>query len=374
MEEYGKQANRIINEAKAGKLGSVLEGEADQVYAAKKYTGAISSKEVADLMASGEWKKTAVGAAALEKIMPAAEKAISKSYEMGSNLSLAYMALVSNTDVYESMLEHGATKKEAAAVALGSTLGMYFVDKTGLGEMFFDDTPELAAKKAFRNALKESVEKDVAPVLNRTAQRLGIQAVEQESKKKGFLNLIQRGRNSAKKAVKSFKDDYLKSLKEHSAGFFGKALGEGLEEVSEELVSDMAKSLYQLAGEFGLVSQKDVGAWENAGDRYLMSFFGGAIGGGLFYGVDAIKNPKSAVDIQYHRELMNAVRQGKTDEILEELGKLRDKGQLGDTNLSINTTTSVDPEGNETKTFITADQNNKSQNEFVYDMMKASIL
>jgi len=53
---------------------------------------------------------------------------------------------------------------------------------------------------------------------------------------------------------------------------------------------------------------------------------------------------------------------------------LRDKGQLGDTNLSVNTTTSVDPEGNETKTFITADQNNKSQNEFVYDMMKSSIL
>ena len=39
------------------------------------------------------------------------------------------MALVSNTDVYSSMLEAGATKKEAAAVALGSTLGMFSVDK-----------------------------------------------------------------------------------------------------------------------------------------------------------------------------------------------------------------------------------------------------
>jgi len=31
-------------------------------------------------------------------------------------------------------------------------------------------------------------------------------------------------------------------------------------------------------------------------DRYAMSFLGGAVGGGLFYGVDAIKNPKSTSD------------------------------------------------------------------------------
>jgi hypothetical protein len=48
------------------------------------------------------------------------------------------MALISNTDVYESALEHGADKKEAAALALGSTAGMFTVDKwLGLGEMFF---------------------------------------------------------------------------------------------------------------------------------------------------------------------------------------------------------------------------------------------
>jgi hypothetical protein len=27
-----------------------------------------------------------------------------------------------------------------------------------------------------------------------------------------------------------------------------------------------------------------------------MSFLGGAVGGGLFYGIDSIKNPKSASD------------------------------------------------------------------------------
>jgi hypothetical protein len=50
------------------------------------------------------------------------------------------MAIVSNTDVYDSVLQHGGTQKEAAAMALGSMVGMYTVDKfLGLGEMFFDD-------------------------------------------------------------------------------------------------------------------------------------------------------------------------------------------------------------------------------------------
>jgi hypothetical protein len=48
------------------------------------------------------------------------------------------MALISNTDVYESILEKGGTPFEAAAIALGSIIGMYSVDKyLGLGEMFF---------------------------------------------------------------------------------------------------------------------------------------------------------------------------------------------------------------------------------------------
>jgi hypothetical protein len=37
-------------------------------------------------------------------------------------------------------------------------------------------------------------------------------------------------------------------------GIVGKSVGEGLEEVSEELVTDVMKSLYQLGGNFGWFS------------------------------------------------------------------------------------------------------------------------
>ena len=40
------------------------------------------------------------------------------------------MALISNTDVYESVLEKGGTPAEAAAIAFGSTLCMYSVARS----------------------------------------------------------------------------------------------------------------------------------------------------------------------------------------------------------------------------------------------------
>jgi hypothetical protein len=68
------------------------------------------------------------------------------------------MAIISNTDVYESMLEHGASKRDAAAVAFGSTLGMFGVDKyLGLGEVFFDELKN-EEKLALRGSLKKESE------------------------------------------------------------------------------------------------------------------------------------------------------------------------------------------------------------------------
>jgi len=211
-----------------------------------------------------------------------------KRTRLGQDLSLMYMALISNTDVYDSMIEHGATKTEAAIVSLGSMAGMFAVDKyLGLGEMFFDDE-EAAARRMYRKSLTESLEKDVAPSIG----RLGTAPEIERDSKNTLLNLFNKGKESASKFIK----DYRYQIKDRSLGIFGKSVGEGLEEVSEELVTDMMKSLYQVAGQFGLASQTDVGAWANATDRYLMSFFGGAIGGAMFGAVDAIKNPKTAAD------------------------------------------------------------------------------
>jgi len=100
----------------------------------------ILPKELPALVSSGRWAETAVGKASLAKYMPQAEKSLMKLNRLGADASLAYMAIISNTDVYDSMLKHGATKGEAALFALGSTIGMFSVDRfLNLGEYFFDE-------------------------------------------------------------------------------------------------------------------------------------------------------------------------------------------------------------------------------------------
>jgi len=95
--------------------------------------------------------------------MPTARKAFENRLRLGQDLSLAYMAIISNTDVYESALEHGASKKDAAAVALGSTLGMFGVDKyLDLGSMFFNDKEQT---KLFRQAFRDFKDKYLDSIL-----------------------------------------------------------------------------------------------------------------------------------------------------------------------------------------------------------------
>ena len=106
------------------------------------------------MLETGAWENTRYGMSALSKYVPNAQKIASSRAAIGRDLALSYMAIVSNTDVYESILNHGGTKQEAAAIAFGSMLGMFAVDKyLGLGQLFFDDD---VARKAFRNVARES--------------------------------------------------------------------------------------------------------------------------------------------------------------------------------------------------------------------------
>ncbi|MEE0040941.1 hypothetical protein [Catenibacterium sp.] len=102
--------------------------------------------------------ESVLGKASIQSYVKEVEPIIQRYTKLGQDASLAYMALVSNTDVYSSMLEAGATKKEAAAVALGSTLGMFSVDRyLHLGELFFDD-----ATAAYENQIRRTFKKEAA--------------------------------------------------------------------------------------------------------------------------------------------------------------------------------------------------------------------
>ncbi len=354
LSEYQKQASGILNQAYQGKLGL------DQ---AQELTGLMSLENIKDVISSGKWKETAIGSKAIEMAFSTVRDSYAKKQKLGQDLSLIYMSLISNTDVYDSAIEHGATKQEAAAVALGSIIGMFGVDKyLGLGEMFFDDA-QAAQRRLYRKILKDHYDQDVAPVISSLAQS------QQAETKEGLMNFIKLGKDK----ITSFLKDYHSDIKDRTLGLVGKSIGEGLEEVSEELVTDLSKSLYQLAGKFGYVSQTDIGAWDNSRERYLMSFFGGAIGGGIFGGIEAIKNPKTVADNNSREALLTIIRQEGSSGIIKELDRMKNEGKLGSKELSINTQEITGEDGSKQRVFVQTDENNISQNDFNYNQMKSAI-
>jgi hypothetical protein len=146
------------------------------------------------------------------------------------------MAIVSNSDLYNEMRNQGLTNREAAAISLGSTLSMFVLNKyTGLGEIFFDDATDDAVKLA-RKAVKAEM-KDAVQMF----KSIKNSNLPEPNK---YLSYIKIAADKAQKVFANFQED----LKYHTLNLAGKAVGEGLEEVSEELISDVAKEIYQLAG------------------------------------------------------------------------------------------------------------------------------
>ena len=136
-----------------------------------------------------KWQESALGMAAIKKFVEPAQKLAKSNMRLGADASLAYMAIVSNTDVYQSMLEHGASKRDAAAVAFGSTLGMFAVDKyLGLGELFFDELRN-DARLAMRGAFKKEAQAVTESLIGQTEGLVSNPIVKQNALKK----LIQTG-------------------------------------------------------------------------------------------------------------------------------------------------------------------------------------
>lgn len=290
-----------------------------------------------------------------DKFIPEATKLATQASQLGRDASLAYMAIVSNSDLYDEMRNQGLTNREAAAVSLGSTLGMFGLNKyTGLGEIFFDDATDDAVKLA-RKAVKTEM-KDALQMFKSIKQS----NLPEPNK---YLSFIKTAADKAQKVFSNFQED----LKYHTLNLAGKAAGEGLEEVSEELISDVAKEVYQLAGYFGVdTTLKDVGAWDNALERYSMSFIGGALGGGIFYGKEALMDGKTYKRDKKNWEIATLIRNGHGNELRAEIEKFKKEGKLASTKLSASKFGEND-KGE--RVWLTTENKEESQNDAVANAM-----
>lgn len=339
--------------------GQITEKEAAAQL--QKLLGVKSLNEIGNVIRSGKWAESAVGKAAIAKFMDPIKKTVENLNQIGADISLAYMAIISNTDVYQSLLEHGVTKGEASLFALGSTLGMFGVDKyLHLGELFFDELKH--SDKYIKNNIYEMLNpwKDS---FNKSSKIVGKNAVQR---------LLNKGKDFGEKYVGKYLSQFQTDLQNHTTGFLGKALGEGLEETAEELVTDFFKTLYEQLGQLGLVSQKDVGAFQDWEARYGMSLLGGALGGGIFYGVGAVKGQypigSTNEDILYH------IRNGKTKDYLERIDEWERKGKFGSKTLSASEYTETkDDKGETQRVYLSTDNENESQNHFIAERVRQGI-
>ena len=297
-------------------------------------------------------------------------KELMKLYDkMGSNNelakygSLAYMSMISNIDVYDSMLRSGATRHEAAMAALGGTVGMTYANqKLGFGEMFLDNDT-----KKFMNSIATAVGKSAKQVQQEVA-RQSVSNAERESVNHlmGVFNLAKTKSADAIKGL--FKD-----IKNGTATVYQKAIGEGIEEVSEELIMDFSKATTETLANFGWrgpLDQLDTDAFDHMLERYTMSLIGGAIGGGIFGGIESFK-VRGVKNNELNRELTYYVSKGYTGKILDELEKLRDKGLLASKDLSAKR--EIDKETGEV-VYQSTTNKEESQNEAVYQILRSSVL
>lgn len=336
----------------------------------------VSEKDIMTLYGTAaKWKQSNLGQSILNKAMQDVTPQMDKINRLGADMSLVYMALVSNPDVYTTMQEHGCTKRESALVTFGSTLAMFGVDKyLGLGEMFFDDLTNDGIK-----SIRATLNKERATWAKTLAE-----GVKMESKDaKGMRRILGKSINSFNKVYTDFFDN----LKNHSLGALGKAVGEGLEEVSEEVTTDLSKQLYELAASwdvtdklFGDLTTENVGAFDDAFNnpdwlkqmlaRYGMNFLGGFMGGGIFYAKERFTRKDWKRDTS-NDDLIHNIRQYGKNEVMKVLDNYHKNGKLGSTKLSARTEF---VEGSDQPVFLSAEADNgRSQNDVVYDLLRKEI-
>ena len=236
---------------------------------------------------------------------------------VGKELSIAYMTGVTVADAYSEALLSGASNTEAAIFTLGYAAAEMALLHTGLGEWIL---PELRMNEARTQQIIKSL-------IGNTPKEFG---VDKLAKRAWYKKLFQSGQ-------KLFKGEFNTIMEGSSTGTFLKhtfanSLGEGVEEVSEELLLDFSRSLFNAAAELRGDDTR-LKAWENMGDRYALSFVGGFIGGGIG---QALPNYRAAQQIKKinsesaWQELVYMVREKQGMDLIKTANKMT----LGSKNLS----------------------------------------
>lgn len=240
-----------------------------------------------------------------------------KTYnKLGSVISKAYMTAITTEDMYGEAKLAGASDLEATILTLGYAAGEAWILNTGIGEHILPELKEtgLHNKAIIRAALKQPKDIEAA-------------AASTKAEKMSFVkNLFNKGKQLALQDHYTG-DTLLKNVLSH-------AIGEGVEEVSEEFLADFSRGCYDVV-QWLQGDESRMMKWNLSEmfDRYAMSLVGGFVGGGInapFMNYKPLKNLSNMDSSQAMQEIIYMARNGK----LGELRKTVESVETGDKNRS----------------------------------------
>lgn len=324
-----KGANITTKEGQAAKLAQLEEKNLK-----------LANTKINELIKSGGAEKDIIKASA-ELQASAALKAQSeldsfiKGYnKIGEILSKGYMTMITVGDTYGEAKAAGASDLDATLLTLGYAAGEYAILNTGIGEWIL---PELRAGQARTKAIANALTKDVNTETATLRSQFGDQL--KNFSKEGKKEYVKKLFNIGKKLAKAEYSTGSRGLKASIAG----GIGEGIEEVSEELLADFSKGCYDvvkwLQGEdtrlntFGYNFERGEFDAKNLLDRYSMSLIGGFVGGAVVNAGTNFREARNLGDMTKEKavqELVYMTRNGQIDNFLRDLNKI----EVGNKNLS----------------------------------------
>ena len=248
-----------------------------------------------------------------------------KYQKLGEELSRIYMTGIVVSDSYNEAKMQGLSDMEASAYTLGYALGEYGILKSDIGRWIMPEL-KLSAHKHRRmlGVMATDMKQAAGDIMERSEK-----AIANKVKQHGttFMKAFNKG-------IDKFKID--SKLGTNLSKFaIANAAAEGVEEVSEEVLADVSKQLFNWASMLR-GDESRLNAWDNMFDRYTMSLVGGAIGGGLFSITPDLKKAYKAVDSittkdQAIAEIAAMHRNGTIDQLYKQI----DKETFGSKDLSL---------------------------------------
>ena len=247
-------------------------------------------------------------------------------YKIGEIISKTYMTGITVQDMYQEAKNSGASDQVAMGLTMGYAAAEAKLLNTSISEWVL---PELRAQRNIaKNIVKSMADGSIKALNNKVDQTASSEA------KRGFIKeVFNIGKDIFSGSNNIIKNSENGVFKKTLMGNVANALGEGTEEVTEEVLADVVRGAHDLATWLSGSKQKDMLNMNGWQTRYAMNFLGGFVGGGthsVFQDYNAFKTYSNISSDDAVKEVISMVRNNNQDQLYDALDKL----DFGNKNLS----------------------------------------